>query len=370
MLQPLLSLIKDQSDFDARLCLTGQHCESDRASAQAIKDDGFNADFIVDMSIGASPSESEICHAMGRCIAGIGEVLASFDPDLMIVLGDRYEILAAASAALVSRIPIVHLCGGDLTLGAFDDAIRHAVSKMASLHFPTSEGAARRLIQMGEDPDRITVSGSTGIDRIKAIPTFGRKEFERLLGFDPDTEFLLVSFHPETLAQNSNQHLEELISALEALPEVGLLLTGSNADPGASKIDMAFQDLAGRRQNAIYRTNLGSKLYFSALKHASALVGNSSSGLYEAPSFGVPTVNIGDRQKGREQASSVFNCKPQKAEILSTVNAARAWAQTGQRSEVSNPYGDGKAAEAILDRLRPIDDPKSLIRRELQERDV
>ena len=367
LLLPVLIRLRDDARFDLRLCATGQHLDPRSPSLEAIRTDGFEPDHQIDIQVGEDDSSAAIAKSMGLCSTGIGSVLEKESPDLIMVLGDRYEMLAAVGAALVARIPVAHLCGGDLTHGAFDDAIRHAITKMSSIHFVTNEDAARRVRQMGEPADRVIVSGSPGIDRLMAEPIMSRQALVSELGLPEDKPFVLISFHPETLAPEPSAQLDALLEALKQCKDLALLLSGSNADPGARAIDRAFEAMASSRRDAVYFSSLGSRRYLSAMNHAAALVGNSSSGLYEAPSFGTPTVNIGDRQAGRLQATSVFDCTADRGAILTALQAALAWAENAERTPVRNPYGDGHAAERIVDALAGIDDPPKLIRKSFEE---
>lgn len=366
LLLPVLLALRDDARFDLRLCATGQHLDNASLSLGAIRRDGFEPDHIVDMRLGADDSPRALAAAMGRCTAGMGQVIEEVAPDIVLVLGDRYEILAAVGAALVARVPVAHLCGGDVTLGAFDDAIRHAVTKMAALHFVTNDDAARRLRQMGEAAERITVAGSPGIDRLRAEPALPRDVFLSEVGL-PDGPFLLVSFHPETLAVDPQSQLQAVLTAVDGLADFNLLLSGSNADPGGREIDRAFAALAARRPDAVFVPSLGSRHYIAALRHADAMLGNSSSGLYEAPSFSTPCVNIGDRQKGRLRAPCVFDCPADSAAILVALDQALDWGRRNDRAHSVNPFGDGQAARRIVDRLAEVREPRSLLRKEFAE---
>lgn len=365
LLQPVLVQMQATTGLDVFVCATGQHLEAGQTSLEAMKAEGFVPNFLVDMELGSSDSPLQLSAAMGRGIEGIGRVLASLEPDIMLVLGDRYEMLAMVSSALVFRIPVAHLCGGDLTYGAFDDAIRHAITKLSALHFVTNFDAAQRVIQMGEDPQNVVISGSPGIDRIRAQPVIPRDIFAYDLGLSPTLPFAMVSFHPETLAADPAKQLNELLAALAKRPELGLLLTGSNADPGGKEIDRSFSELAAQRPNAVFVRSLGSQRYFSGLRHAAVLLGNSSSGLYEAPSFATPTVNIGSRQSGRLKASSVISCDATQDAILRALDEALAWSDEGK--DVTNPFGDGNAAHKIVQKLQSITEPRDLTRKQFRE---
>lgn len=361
LLVPVLALLRDDPGFDLVLAVTGQHLQE--PGLAAIAADGFAADHVIDLGLGAGEGAVEIARAMGAATAGIGAVIDAERPDMVMVLGDRYEILAAASAALVSCVPIAHLCGGDVTEGAFDEACRHAITKMASLHFPTNAEARDRILQMGEDPARVHLVGSTGLDLVRAVQPMPRDAFLAEVGLPDGAPTLLVTVHPTTLAEDPILECRALLEALRQLPEVSVLITGSNADPGGAIIDAIMQDFVAERANAAFFPSLGSLRYFSALTHCDAVVGNSSSGLYEAPSFSVPTVNIGTRQDGRPRAASVLTCAPVAGDIRGAIREAL---RRG-RSAVENPYGDGQSAARIMKVLRGIADPTRLIRKRFQD---
>lgn len=359
LLAPVLELIREDVRFDLRLMVTGQHLEPDSRSVQAIHEEGFVIDYQVDMQLGEDDGPASLADSMGRALSGTGSVLAEAQPDLVLVLGDRYEILAVASAAVLARVPLAHLCGGDLTEGAMDDAIRHAVSKLSALHFVSNEEAAARVRQLGEDPGRVHCVGSPGLDRIRLHEPLSRETFFRELGIAPRERNLLITFHPPTLSADAEAQCEVMLTALSSFPEVGMIFTGSNADPGGRVIDTAVREFAKRNDNAVFCASLGSRRYFAALAHVDAVVGNSSSGLYEAPSFAVPTVNIGDRQARRPRSASVIDCAADAGEIRSAIERAFELDCSG----VVNPYGDGRAAERIVERLAAIECPERLIRK-------
>ena len=363
LLVPVLKLLRDDSRFELEICATGQHFSYDSKPGALIEDGGFAVDHFVSMGLSEDDGGAALTAAMGTCVAGIGVVIEQAQPDICLLLGDRYEMLCVASAALVCRVPVAHICGGDITRGAFDDSIRHALTKLSSVHFVTSEESARRVRQLGESAANVIVSGSPGIDRIVGQPIIERSEFLSGVGLEEKYPFFLVSFHPETLSQDQTADLEALVSALYAFPKVGLLLTGSNADPGGRAIDRAFEMIAQERGNTAFHKSLGSERYFSAMAHARVLVGNSSSGLYEAPSFRLPTVNIGNRQEGRLAAASVIDCRATPDEIKLAIDRAIAL----DCADVTNPYGDGRAASRIVEHLSGIKTPRDLLKKTFQD---
>lgn len=358
LLAPVLALLRDDPAFHLQIVATGQHLMPAAGNTvQEITTEGFTVTRSVDMRL-AGDTALAVTDSAAAGIAGLGAAMAALKPDILLILGDRYEILGAAYAATLARIPIAHLAGGDVTEGAMDDAFRHAITKLSHLHFVTTATAARRVRQLGEDPARIFVTGSPGIDRIKATPLLDRAAFLKAVGLPASSRFLMVTFHPETLSGQSVEACGEMLAALEQIePDVALLFSGTNADVEGERIGRQIGAFAASRPNTVLHPSLGSKLYFSALAHADAIVGNSSSGLYEAPSFQTPTVNIGDRQKGRARAASVIDVTPRRAEILAAIAQARAMDCTG----VENSYGDGHAATRIVHALKAVIDPEALL---------
>jgi UDP-N-acetylglucosamine 2-epimerase (non-hydrolysing)/GDP/UDP-N,N'-diacetylbacillosamine 2-epimerase (hydrolysing) len=285
-------------------------------------------------------------------------------PDLVLVLGDRFEILAAVSAALVSRVPVAHLCGGDVTEGAWDEGIRHAITKMAHLHFPTHDAAARRIIAMGEAPERVVTAGSTGIDNLLGLDLLSREELEADLGFRFRTRNVLVTHHPETLASDGAGDLDALLDALADLgDDVGIVFTLPNADTGGDAVRTRVEEFAAAHDNAGAWTSLGLQRYASVMSVADAVVGNSSSGLYEAPSLRTPTVNVGGRQAGRPCATSVRSAPAEREAIVAAIRSAFETDCT----DAVNPYGDGHATERIVAALEAIDDFRDLLRKGFHE---
>lgn len=365
LLQPVLALLRDNPRFTLEILVTGQHLMAGCTSVAAIEAAGFTVAYRVDMGLAEGDKYEALCAATGRAIAGVGEVLAEALPDLVLVLGDRYEILGAVSAALLSKVPVAHVAGGDVTEGAFDDSVRHAITKMSALHFTTTEEAATRVRQMGETPAHVFVTGSPGIDLALAFPRQKRADFFAGLGLNPRARNFLITLHPATLSADNPAMARAMLDALDSFPEAGLIFTGSNADPGATELDEIIRAWVATRDRAVFHASLGSARYFSALQHCDLVLGNSSSGLYEAPSFEIPTVNIGDRQERRVRAASVIDCAPEPRAIL----AAMKTALSGDWGGTVNPYGDGQAAPRILSHLASITDPTALIRKSFEDLD-
>jgi UDP-hydrolysing UDP-N-acetyl-D-glucosamine 2-epimerase len=356
ILVSVLRALRNDPAFDLRIAATGQHLMPGSASLEEIAQDGFAIDHRVDIGLTAD-SVLAVTKSIGLGVIGFGELLDRARPDLMMLLGDRFEIHAAAIAALVAKVPIAHLSGGDLTEGAIDDAFRHSISKIAHLHFVTNADSARRIAQLGEEPSRIFNVGNPGLDRLSEIELPGKAEFFASVGLKAQPRNLLVTFHPATLADDSEQQCEAMLEALDQMTDVGLIFTGSNADPGGRAIEASVKSFVAARPNAVFIPSLGFQRYVAALNHVDAVVGNSSSGLTEAPSLGVATVNIGCRQKGRVRAASVIDCEPNAEAIGAAIDKALAL----DCSDVNNPYGDGHAAERIVAVLKGLDDPAALV---------
>lgn len=364
LLAPVLGALREDDRFTLQIAVTGQHLHQQAPTESLIAEDGFSVDYRFDMELGEDDSVEVLGRGMGLALGQAAAVLSTASIDVVLVLGDRYEILAVASAALLARVPVAHLCGGDVTEGAFDDAIRHAVTKLSAVHFVSNADARRRLIQMGETPAMVHNVGSTGLDRVLATPPLPRTEFFASVGLEPGVKNFVVTFHPPTLAVDALQQCDAVLEALGSFPgDIGLIFTGSNSDPGGRAFERRIQDFVSTRERAVFHSNLGSKRYFSALTHVDVVVGNSSSGLYEAPSFNVPTVNIGDRQARRLRADSVIDCAPDVQGIRTAIEQALSL----DCVDVINPYGDGQSAPRIVGKLSEIGDPTALCRKSFND---
>jgi len=355
----LIKGIQEDPDIVLQIIVTGSHLSAEFGlTYKMIEQDGFTIDEKVEMIL-SSDTAVGIAKSIGLGVIGFADTLNRLQPDILVLLGDRYEIFAAAQAALVARIPIAHIAGGDTTEGAFDEAFRHSITKMSHLHFATNEAARKRIIQMGENPDFVFNVGSPGIDYIKHAKLISREEIERILLFTFRGKNILVTFHPVTLdSQPSTEQLQFLFQALDRLREdVGIIFTLPNADNESREIMRMIENYVTSRKYARAYTSLGQSLYLSLIAQVDAVIGNSSSGLYEVPSFKKPTVNIGDRQKGRLQAASVINCAPNAGEIFDAINKAFEKDCTN----VINPYGEGDSSIKILYQLKSIENPKKLI---------
>lgn len=348
--------LRAAQDIELQLIVTGMHLAPEFGlTVSDIERDEFEISRRVDMLIsGDSPSAA--AKSIGVGVIGLSDAFEGLSPDLVLVLGDRFEILSAVQACLIHKIPVAHIAGGDTTEGAFDESIRHAITKMAHLHLVTNELSARRVLQLGEDPRHVHIVGSPGLDHLRRATLMNRAELEQALQAPLGRRNLLVTFHPVTLdADHGLEQVGELIAALDAEePGTIMWVTRPNADPGGRGIAAAFDAWADKHKDRVrIYTSLGQVRYLSLMAQVDAIVGNSSSGLYEAPSFQIPTINVGDRQRGRLAATSVVNCEPTRDSIREALRLA----ETLDCQTVLNPYGDGQSAGRIVDLLRsfPLD---------------
>ena len=361
LLRPVMRAIASDPDCLLQVVATGAHLSAVHGgSAALIEQDGFRIDHRA-TCLGEGDDGAAVAQAMGRALQQIGSAYATLAPKWVVLLGDRYEILAAAAAALVMGVPMAHIAGGDVTEGAYDDAIRHSITKLATMHFATNADAARRLHQLGEPPDRIVLSGSPGIDTVLTFVRIGRDEVERRTGIRLAKHNALITFHPVTRALiPGEQQLQALFDALSGLGgDWRFIFTGVNADNDHQRLRNMIREFVARDARGTVFENLGSELYLNLMALATVVVGNSSSGLYEAPSFKLPTINIGERQKGRPRAASVIDCDPDHLAITSAFDRALGLDCSG----VVNPYGDGHAASMIVQKLKSISDPQALLRK-------
>jgi GDP/UDP-N,N'-diacetylbacillosamine 2-epimerase (hydrolysing) len=342
--------IKDDPQLSLQVVATGMHLSPEFGlTYREIEKDGFRIDRRVEM-LTSSDTPVGIAKSMGLGLIGFADALSELQPDLIVVLGDRFEIFAVVAAALVARIPVAHLHGGETTEGAFDEALRHSITKMSHLHFVAAEEYRQRVFQLGEQPERVFLVGGLGVDTIKRIALLDRSALETSLDFRLGTKNLLVTFHPVTLeGQSSARQMEELLVALHQLGEgTHLIFTMPNADNGSRELTQLIDEFVASHPNARAYASLGQLRYFSCMKFIDGVVGNSSSGLAEAPSFAIGTINIGDRQRGRLKAQSVIDCLPQRQEILDAINRLYLPSFRQSLKTVVNPYGEGGASEKIV----------------------
>ena len=354
LFSPLLKQLRNDRSFQLQIIAAGMHLSSVFGSTfKEIEKDGFLINEKVYMRLG-DDSPAGITRSMGAGMIGFAGALKRLAPDLVLVLGDRFEIFAAAAACHTARIPLAHFYGGDLTEGAIDDAFRHCITKMSLLHFVSTEACRRRVIQLGEAPSRVFNIGSLGIDNILNLPLLERAELEKEIGFQMGVRNILVTFHPVTLeAGSAEKQCKEMLNALDSLGDCSLVFTGSNADTEGRIILKLIREYIGKnRGKAAYFASLGAIKYLSVMKYSDMVLGNSSSGIVEAPSFGIPTVNIGDRQKGRVQPGSVINCGPRAVDIRRAIWKARSPDFRKKCSKIINPYGDGNSAAKAVKRIK------------------
>jgi UDP-hydrolysing UDP-N-acetyl-D-glucosamine 2-epimerase len=364
----LLCGLRDDPRYELQLLATGMHLSPEFGmTVNAIEADGIAVTQRIETLL-SSDSAVGIAKATGLGLLGFADALQNLKPDLLVVLGDRFEIFAAAQAALFMRIPIAHIGGGDVTAGAFDEAMRHSISKLAHLHFVTNDDAARRLARMGENPKYIFNVGSPGLDHLHRAPVQDKATLERELDFRFRARNFLVTFHPVTLdAEPSERQIGALFEALEAFcPDTGILFTLPNADTDGRALIEEIRRFADGRDNVRVYTSLGQRRYLGAMAAVDVVIGNSSSGLYEAPSLRTPTVNIGRRQEGRLRAASVFDCPPASDVIREAIGKALAFGDQA----VVNPYQRGDCANLIKQELDRIDDFQPLIMKGFHEGDA
>ena len=352
----LMKAIQNDPELELQTVVTGMHLSAKYGNTyQQIIDDGFTINKKIDIKI-SSDNSLGVCKSIGIGIEAFSEVFVDLEPDICIILGDRYEILSVAIAALVSNIPVAHIHGGELTEGAFDDAIRHSITKMSHLHFVATDSYLKRVIQLGENPSRVFNVGGLGIENINKLKLLSREDFQKKINFNLAKKNILVTYHPATLEDLSYKIIfKELLDVLHTLKDTKVIFTAANSDPGGMQINHMIEKFIAKNDNAIFIKSMGQILYLSALKFVDAVIGNSSSGICEAPSFRIASVNIGSRQKGREMASSVINCMPNKKSIETAIKKVYdSRFQTLLKSAV-NPYDSGNTSEKIVSIIKSTD---------------
>ena len=356
LLSRLMRLVKEDKDLQLQVIATNMHLMPEYGETyKEIEKDGFTIDKKVYMH---KPSDDAhgIISSMAEEMQGMNDALSELKPDILVLLGDRYEILVAAQVALIHRVPIAHIHGGEVTEGAFDDAIRHSVTKMSSLHFTSCEEYRHRVIQMGEQPSRVFDVGSLGVENIKAVPLMTKDELEASLDFKIDTQTILVTYHPVTLGGDPAKDIREFLDALDQFKDLKVIFTMPNSDTGRDAIALAVENYVKNHSNrAKAYTSLGLKRYLSTLQFVEAAVGNSSSGIIEVPSFGIPTLNIGDRQKGRLASKSVVNCGTSKDEVIAGLKLCLSEEMQKAAKTYENPYAKPDTANLIYQELKNIE---------------
>lgn len=349
LLKPIIAKLNEVEEFDVRIVATGAHLSPEFGlTYKEIEKDGFVIDEKIEILL-SSDTPSSISKSMGLAMISFADYFEKLNPDLLIVLGDRYETLAVVSAAMNHRIPIAHLYGGETTEGAIDESIRHAITKLSYLHFTSTDEYRKRVIQLGEHPERVYNVGAIGIENILKENLLRKEELENELNISLSKPYAVVTFHPVTLENNcSEKQIEALLEVCKKDKRLDFIFTKANAD-AEGRIINQFIDRYAKESNNIYAfTSLGMRRYLSVLKYCKMVIGNSSSGLLEAPSFGIPTVNIGDRQKGRLQASSVINCEPIQGSIHRAMDLALSDKFAQKAKKTVNPFGNGDTSNKVV----------------------
>lgn len=349
LLKPIIAKLNKVEEFDVRIVATGAHLSPEFGlTYQEIEKDGFVIDEKIEILL-SSDAPSSISKSMGLAMISFADYFEKLNPDLLVVLGDRYETLAVATAAMNQRIPIAHLYGGETTEGAIDESIRHAITKLSYLHFTSTNEYRNRVIQLGEHPERVYNVGGIGIENILNEKLLQKEELENELNISLSKPYAVVTFHPVTLENNSSEkQIESLLEVCKEYKNLDFIFTKANADAEGRIINQFIDNYAKENDNIFAFTSLGMRRYLSALKYCSVVIGNSSSGLLEASSFGIPTVNIGDRQKGRLQASSVINCDPTQASIRDALDLSLSEEFLQKAKRAVNPYGNGDTSNKVV----------------------
>jgi GDP/UDP-N,N'-diacetylbacillosamine 2-epimerase (hydrolysing) len=351
----LMKEIQSNNELELQLIVTGMHLSPEFGLTYREIEKDFKIDRKIEMLL-SSDSSIGISKSMALAQISFSEVYDDLKPDILIVLGDRYEIFSAVSAAMITQIPIAHLHGGETTEGAFDESIRHSITKMSHLHFTASEEYKKRVIQLGEEPVRVFNVGGLGVENIKRLKLLSREDFEESINFKLNKRNIIVTFHPVTLEKSTaKEQFQELLDAIDELKATNIILTKANSDTGGRVINKMIDEYVNKNsEKSIWFTSLGQLRYLSALQYMDAMIGNSSSGLLEAPSFKIATINIGDRQKGRLKAKSVIDCTSSKRSILNAIEKSYSSKFKELLNEVKNPYGDGYSSKKIIKELKKI----------------
>jgi len=349
LLAPIIKQLIAANCFELKVVATGMHLSEEFGlTYQEIEADGISIDAKIEV-LQNDDSNKAMSKAIGIGVIGFAEYFDKTQPDMVVVLGDRFEIFAAAIAAAVACIPITHLYGGETTEGAVDEFFRHSITKMSYLHFTSTEQYRWRIINMGETPDRVYNVGSTGVENILNMPLMTKDELAQSIDLDLNSPYALVTFHPVTLEKNTAiKHIDELLSALDETTELNYIFTKANADANGRAINKKINTYCEGKKNTIVFTSLGVIRYLSAMKYCEMVIGNSSSGIMETPSFRKPTINIGDRQKGRICAKSVISCEPEKHAIIESINKARSLQFLQEIANQISPFGNGKTSEKVV----------------------
>ena len=354
LLKPLMDEIKKDKELELQIMASGMHLSPEFGlTYEEIEKDGFKIDEKVEILLSAD-TPTAINKSIGLGIIGFADALNRLKPDISIVLGDRFEALAFAITNYIMKIPIAHLYGGEATFGSIDEGIRHAITKLSYLHFTSTETYRNRIIQLGEHPLRVFNVGALGIDNIIKMKLLSREELEKKIGRKLKKYNYLITFHPETFEkEQTTTHLQQLLKVLDEEKDCLLIFTKANADNEGRSINKILEEFVSKNKDkALLFTNMGQLFYLSTMKHADAVIGNSSSGIIEAPSLKTPTINIGNRQKGRIKAESIIDCKPEYKDIKKALEIIKSKKFKEKIKKIKSPFGDGKAAEKILKVLK------------------
>lgn len=357
ILRGLMAAIKNDPELTLQVIATNQHLSNFQGNTyKEIEEDGFTIDYKVFMTDDEAPDNANsIAKSIGRGVSGFADAFDTLKPDLLLILGDRYEMLAVASTALIYKIPIAHLHGGEITEGAFDDAIRHAITKMSHLHLTSTEAYRKRVIQLGEQPECVFNVGALGVENIEMNDFMSKEEIEQSLNFKLTDKCFLCTYHPVTLSNMPSElQAQNLLEALDNFRDYHIIFTYSNSDTNSQIIIKRIQEYVEKNADrCMFIPSLGQRRYFSSLKHMTAIIGNSSSGIIEVPSFGIPTLNIGDRQKGRIAADSVINC----GYLTEEIKKGLAKVITYGPKTTNNPYRKEGTCNTILNTIKsyPLD---------------
>ncbi len=351
----LMKEIEADENLELQLIVTGMHLSPEFGLTYKEIEKDFRIDKKIEMLL-SSDTSIGISKSMGLAQISFAESYEELKPDILVVLGDRYEIFSCVSAAMIARIPIAHLHGGETTEGAFDESIRHSISKMSHLHFTATEEYKNRVIQLGEHPSRVFNVGGMGIENIKRLKLLSKNAFEKSIDFKLNKKNILVTFHPVTLENSTaKEQFQELLDVIDALEDTNIIFTKANSDTDGRVINQMLDEYVTHNSHkSIGFTSLGQLRYLSALQFVDAVVGNSSSGLLEAPSFKIGTINIGDRQKGRIKARSVIDCNPNRQSIKNAFITLYSSEFQTNLENVENPYGHGNASQKIVQAIKKI----------------
>ncbi|MBX5437704.1 MAG: UDP-N-acetylglucosamine 2-epimerase (hydrolyzing) [Alicyclobacillaceae bacterium] len=352
----LMREIQQDEALELQLVVTGMHLSPEFGeTCKVIEQDGFPIADKIEILL-SSDTAAGMAKAVGLGVIGFADSFRRLQPDVVVLLGDRFEALAAAQTAMMMRIPIAHIHGGERSEGVVDEAIRHSITKMAHYHFVAAEPYRRRVIQLGEHPDRVFNVGAPGLDHIRRMDLLNRSDLERELGWELGDRTFLVTYHPVTLlSEDPEQTAEEILGALDAFEDAHVIITMPNADAGGRSVARLFRAYADRRHDRVLAvTSLGQRRYLSAMKLADVVIGNSSSGLIEAPFLGTPTVNVGNRQAGRLRAASVIDCRGERKEIENAIRTALTADFQALAASATSPYGCGDASLKIKEYLKTV----------------